>query len=74
LITTNPKESYVGKQLKINNLEKNNGWKISETNNFSELQHIGPNGTPLYYTTFCDNVNEVSRVTTMHDNGILYRN
>ncbi len=74
LFTSNLEKNNSLKQAKIANLATTKGWKISETTadgNYSELQDIGPDGTPLYYTTFNDNVSKVSRADAMHDNGLL---
>jgi len=72
--TTNLEKEYTSKQTTLTKLAKSNGWKISETlqdGNYSELQDVGPDGTPLYYTTFNDKVSKVSKADTMHDNGLL---
>ncbi len=74
VFTSNLEENYTSKQAKITNIAKAKSWKISETTldgNYSELQDIGPDGTPLYYTTLSDNVSKVSRADAMHDNGLL---
>lgn len=53
---------------------KVNGWKLTErlpNGNFSALTAIGPDGTPIYYSTFSSDLNTATRANTLHDNGVL---
>jgi hypothetical protein len=56
-------------------MAKAKGWSLSETlpnGNFVELQEVGPDGAPLYYTTFSDHVSNVSRANTLYGDGLLH--
>ncbi len=73
-VTTNFKKDFTTKRTRVLSLAKANGWKISETlpnGNYAELQDVGPDGTPIYYTTFNDNVSNVSRANTLYSDGLL---
>lgn len=51
-----------------------NGWALTERSadgNYSELTAIGPDGAPLYYSTFSTELNTTTRANTLHDNGLL---
>ncbi|HLT51441.1 MAG TPA: S8 family serine peptidase [Arenibacter sp.] len=53
---------------------KANGWEVTErlpNGTYSELTAIGPDGAPLYYSTFSTEVNSAARANTLHDNGLL---
>lgn len=52
-----------------------NGWKISEmlpNGGLTALQDIGPDGTPIYYTTFSDYATNVSRANALYGSGLLH--
>ena len=72
--TTELQRDFATNKSKILSLAKANGWKITETlpnGNYVELQDVGPDGAPIYYTTFSDHVSKVSRANTLYDNGLL---
>lgn len=53
---------------------KANGWELTERSangNYSELTAIGPDGAPIYYSTFSTELNITTRANTLHDNGLL---
>lgn len=53
---------------------KANGWEVTERSangNYSELTAIGPDGTPIYYSTLSTELNMATRANTLHDNGLL---
>ncbi len=55
-------------------LAKRNGWEITkrmEDGSFYELQRIGSDGTPIYYTTASSPMSSTSRANTLHTNGVL---
>ena len=65
---------YADKQLRINELAKQNNWKIKETlanGKKIELQSIGTDGSPLYYETYSDQAGLVSRASTLNTNGLM---
>lgn len=75
--TTELKKEFSTSRSKVLSMAKANGWKISETlenGNFVELQEVGPDGTPIYYSTFSDNVSQVSRASSLYTNGSLHLN
>ena len=50
------------------------GWTFVEKfpdGGHSELQDVGPDGTPIYYTTFNDNVSKTTRADALYDTGLL---
>lgn len=68
------KKDYDQSRDKMVRLAKANGWTISETlsnGSFVELQDVGEDGAPLYYTTLNDNVNHTSRADALHNGGAL---
>lgn len=68
------KGDFDSRQQKMFSLASSNGWKISETlpnGSYIELQDIGPDGTPIYYTTHSDYVTNVSRANALYGNGLL---
>lgn len=72
--TTELKKDFTDSRSKVLSMAKTNGWKISETlkdGNFVELQDVGPDGSPIYYSTFSDNVSQVSRANALYSNGSL---
>ncbi|MEJ1221587.1 S8 family serine peptidase [Sediminicola sp. 1XM1-17] len=72
--TSELKKDFTTSRSKVLSMAKANGWKISETlkdGNFVELQEVGPDGAPIYYSTFSDNVSQVSRANALYSNGAL---
>ncbi len=72
--TSELKKDFTTSRSKMLSMAKANGWKISETlenGNFVELQDVGPDGAPIYYSTFSDNVSQVSRANALYSNGSL---
>ncbi len=68
------KGNFESQQESISRLAKANGWKISESfanGGYAELQDIGTDGTPIYYTTYSDYVNNVSRANALYQSGLL---
>ena len=68
------KGNFEKQQEAMYNLAQVKGWKISETlsnGGYAELQDIGTDGTPIYYTTYSDYVNNVSRANTLYQSGLL---
>ncbi|MET6989628.1 S8 family serine peptidase [Sediminicola arcticus] len=73
--TSELKKDFTTSRTKVLSMAKSNGWKISETlenGNFVELQDVGPDGSPIYYSTFSDNVSQVSRASSLYSNGSLH--
>ena len=59
----------------VNDLAKQHGWKLEErlpNGGFTALQGIGPDGSPIYYQTFTDNVSQVSRANALYKGCLLY--
>ncbi|WP_417443381.1 S8 family serine peptidase [Joostella sp.] len=51
------------------------GWKLTEelpNGGLMELERIGPDGAPIYYTTFNDNVVHASRSNSLYNTGDLH--
>jgi len=68
------KREYLATEKNIQRFAKVNGLNVTETlanGNQIELVDIGPDGTPLYYSTFSDHASEVSRANTLYDGGLL---
>ncbi len=64
------KRESISEKKKAIALAKQKGWLISEkleNNNFTELQRIGPDGTPIYYITLNNMVRTTTRVQNMQD-------
>lgn len=73
--TSELKKDFTASRSKVLSMAKTNGWIISETlenGNFVELQEVGPDGSPIYYSTFSDNVSQVSRASSLYGNGSLH--
>ncbi|MFX0555935.1 S8 family serine peptidase [Maribacter sp. CXY002] len=65
---------YARNREKTLKLAKSNNWKVKEVlpnGKKVELQEIGEDGSPLYYETYSDNASQVSRASTLHENGLL---
>ncbi len=68
------KKEYTQSKKRLLRLAKSNGWVLSETlpnGSYIELQDVGPDGTPLYYTTLNDHVSHISRADALYSGGIL---
>jgi len=62
-------------QQSIQELAKLKGWILSERKldgTLVELQEIGSDGTPLYYTTFSDKLSKISRADALYTSGSLH--
>ena len=73
--TAELKKDFTTSRSKALSMAKAKGWKISETldnGNFVELQEVGPDGSPIYYSTFSDNVSQVSRASSLYTSGNLH--
>ncbi|MEB8346372.1 S8 family serine peptidase [Flavobacteriaceae bacterium KMM 6898] len=73
--TAELKKEFTTSRSKVMSMAKAKGWKISETlenGNYVELQEVGPDGAPIYYSTFSDNVSQVSRASSLYSNGSLH--
>lgn len=58
----------------LGSLARSKGWRVSEklpNGSYSQLQEVGPDGTPIYYTTFNDDVSRATRADALYDTGIL---
>ncbi|PCJ97619.1 MAG: peptidase S8 [Flavobacteriaceae bacterium] len=67
-------KQYANSKKRVLRLAKSNGWVLSETlpnGTFIELQDIGSDNTPLYYTTLNDNVSHIARADGLYSGGIL---
>ncbi|MCM4167956.1 hypothetical protein KCTC52924_01224 [Arenibacter antarcticus] len=72
--TNDLKINFTQEKSQLLQQAKVNGWKLTErlpNGNFSALTAIGPDGTPIYYSTFSSDLNSTTRSNTMHDNGLL---
>lgn len=68
------KNNFVAQRKQLLQMAAARGWKISEelpNGGYIELQAIGADGTPLYYTTFSDYATNVSRANTLYSAGLL---
>ncbi|WP_228027967.1 S8 family serine peptidase [Costertonia aggregata] len=73
-ITSKMEKEHQTAQKQMLRLATANNWKISERltdGGYVELQEVGPDGTPLYYTTLTDKVSTVSRANTLYYGGAL---
>ena len=73
--TAELKKDFTTSRSKALSMAKAKGWKISETldnGNFVELQEVGSDGSPIYYSTFSDNVSQVSRASSLYTSGNLH--
>ncbi|MCX2681245.1 S8 family serine peptidase [Galbibacter sp. EGI 63066] len=55
-------------------MAKRKGWEISKklpNGGFMELEKIGPDGAPIYFSTFNDNIVHTSRSNALYQNGDL---
>ncbi len=67
-------KEYQAKSSRLSLYKASNMWLASKkiaNGNSLELQDIGPDGTPLYYTIFNDNVSHASRANALYTNGSL---
>lgn len=74
LFTNALKDDFVVRRKLLLQTAAQKGWKISEAlpnGGFTALQDMGPDGTPIYYTTFSDYATNVSRANTLYTSGIL---
>ncbi len=65
---------YTESRERLSFLMKSNKWVFSDTlsnGNYIELLEVGPDGTPLYYSTFSDNVSHISRANALYRGGVL---
>ncbi len=72
-LTSKLEREYTINRKNTLRLAKQNGWKISEklpNGDYIELQEIGIDGTPIYYTTLNDNVSNVTRANTLYNTGV----
>ena len=73
-ITTDLKRNFTQEKNTLLQAAKTNGWKLTERSadgNFSELTSIGADGSPLYYSTYSTELNNATRASALHDNGLL---
>lgn len=73
-LTDNLKKEYSTFENRLLHTAKVKGWKFSErlpNGGYLELQDIGPDGTPLYYTTFNNVVSTTSRANALYTGGAL---
>lgn len=73
-LATKLKRDFNLKRPQILQLAKANNWKVSETlanGNIIELHDVGPDSSPIYYTTHNDEVSNASRANTLYSNGVL---
>ncbi|MEH6679669.1 MAG: S8 family serine peptidase [Sediminicola sp.] len=73
-ITKELSKDFTASKERMMNMAKAKGWIVSKTldnGNFIELQEVGPDGAPIYYTTFNDHVSNVSRANTLYSGGLL---
>ncbi|MEA1787514.1 S8 family serine peptidase [Arenibacter sp. GZD96] len=73
-VTADLKKDFLVQRQQLLQTATAKGWKISEElpqGGYVELQDIGADGTPLYYTTFSDYATRVSRANTLYSNGLL---
>src|SRR5690606_31274215 len=63
------------KKAEAQQLALSKGWAIAtELSNggYEELEQLGPDGAPIYYTTYNDNVVYTSRSNALYQNGDLH--
>ncbi|WP_420603372.1 S8 family serine peptidase [Flagellimonas sp.] len=68
------KLEHESKGAKIKSMLASKNWKHSEKQKdgtIVELQDIGPDGTPLFYTTLNDPTRQTSRAHTLYTDGLL---
>ena len=73
LATEFSKEHKLTQSQLLSKAQKN-GWAITEklpNGNIAQLQDVGADGTPLYYTSFSDVVSKSTRANALQDNGDL---
>lgn len=63
------------KKLEARSVAIAKGWKLSTelpNGGFEELEQLGPDGAPIYFTTYNDNVVYTSRSNALYRNGDLH--
>ena len=60
---------------KAHSLARSKGWEVSKklpNGGYMELEKVGPDGAPIYFTTFNDNVVHASRSNSLYRTGDLH--